>query len=181
MKKFLLSLLVVALLAMTVAGAVSADDPTTYVFPYLDGETFTVPPGSDITLQWAWLATTHGLMNTFLRAWTAGYTIYDSDNNAVFALPAVQADPLWSPIEQINPADFGIQCASPRHWWSLWEQGDIVLDPGTYTLVTAWTQSRPVNDGWHTCVDAITGEPLAYPPSLYQPGSGTWTVTIVVE
>ena len=179
-KKSFIALMLVALLATLLAGAASAADGVTYVYPISDGETFDVPAGDSITLQWMWLATTKGLVHVFLKSWTASYTIYDQGGNVVLALPAAQADTIWQPIEQIDPADQAIKCASPHHWWSVWERTGVTLAPGTYTLVTEWSQSQPVNDGWHTCIDTSTGEPLASPPSLYKPGSGTWTVTIVV-
>lgn len=181
MKNILLTLALIVILATSLSGAVSAEDGVTFVYPFEDGTTVTVPAGDSITLQWAWLSTTRGLVHTFLRSWTADYMIYDAAGNAVFALPAVQADSIWGPIEQIDPADEAIECKGPNHWRSMWERGGISLPPGEYTLVTRWVQSRPVNDGWHTCIDTNTGEPLAYPPSLYRPGSGAWAVNIVVE
>jgi hypothetical protein len=88
---------------------------------------------------------------------------------------------LWSPLLPIDPAELGYTCASPFHYVSDWEGGVFTLPAGEYRLETVWSQSRPVNDGWHTCVDAVTGEPLASPPSLWRPEPGTWTVTVVVE
>ena len=182
MKKFVVSLLVFVLLATTVIGAVSAQGGTTFVVvPYDDGQTYTVPSGDAITLRWAWLATTRGLVNVFLRSFSASYTIYDAANNPIFVLSEAQADPMWGPIQQFDPSAYGIECPMPHHWYSFWESGVGHLAPGTYTLVTQWSFSRPVNDGWHLCSEPATGQPPASPPSLNPPGSGAWTVTIVVQ
>jgi hypothetical protein len=182
MRKFLLSLLVVILLASTVAGAVSAQGDPIDVFPFEDGMTYTVAEGDSLHIWWGWLATTRGLVRTYLNAWTAGYQLVDvATGDVVWALSPAEAHARWSPIMQLTPADVGMICASPFHYASDWEGGVFQLPAGTYELVTTWSQSRPVNDGWHTCADALTGEPMAYPPSLWRPESGSWTVTIVVE
>jgi len=182
MKKFLLSLLVVALLAMTVAGVVSAQTGPVDVFPFEDGATYNVADGDSIHIWWGWLATTRGLVRTYLNAWTASYQLTNVDTGQVWlSLDPAQAHARWSPIMRLTPADVGLVCASPFHYVSDWEGGEFQLPAGTYELVTVWSQSRPVNDGWHTCADAVTGEPMASPPSLWRPESGTWTVTIEVE
>jgi hypothetical protein len=185
MKKFLFTLTAVILLVTALAGAASADDPDfTYVYPNEDGGTSTVPAGNSITLQWFWLATTKGHMNTFRRSFSASYAIYpgtDTSGTPAWSLTPAQAEAIWGPIQQTNPADWAIKCPKPQHWLARWETGGINLPAGTYTLVTRWTFSRPVNDGWHTCVDTNTGESLASPPSLYKPGSGTWTVKIEIQ
>ncbi len=182
MKKFVIALTLVAILATALAGAVSAEDGVTLIYPFEDGATVVVPAGDSISLQWAWLAVNRGLVHTFHKSFSASYKLTDMTTGEVFLwLPAAQAASLWGPIEQIDPAEQAIRCATPFHWWSLWEYSGIHLPAGHYKLETAYAQTRPVNDGWHTCYDTNTGEPLAYPPSLYRPASGTWTVHIVVE
>jgi len=141
-----------------------------------------IDEGDSIRIWWGWLATTRGLARTYLNAWSAGYQLSNVDaGHEVWSLSPAEAHALWTPITRIDPADLGYTCASPFHYVSDWEGGVFQLPAGTYELVTTWTQSRPVTDGWHTCADAVTGEPMASPPSLYRPESGDWTVTIIVE
>jgi uncharacterized protein YbjT (DUF2867 family) len=170
MKKTLF--LVLVLLAVVLAGTVYADTGVTWVFPIADGETFNVPAGDSITLEWLWLAVNKGLVNTFRGGFEASYTIYDAAGAPVWGLNTANADAYWGPIEQTDPADWDIQCAMPQHYITDWLVEGIRLAPGSYTLVTEWAQKRPINDGWHVCRDVNTGEPLA---------SGIWTVTIVVQ
>jgi len=179
MKKTLF--LVLVLLAIVLAGTVHADTGVTWVFPIADGETFDVPAGDSITLQWLWLAVNKGLVNTFRLGFEAGYTIYDSAGHPVWGLSAAEADAFWGEIQWTDPANWGIWCAMPQQYMTEWVVEDVRLPPGSYTLVTEWSQTRPINDGWHVCRDTDTGEPLAFPPSLYRPTSGTWTVNIIVH
>lgn len=62
-----------------------------------------------------------------------------------------------------------------------WLVEGVWLQPGSCTMVTDWSQTRPVNDGFHLCRDTNSGEPLAFPPALYKPESGTWTIRINVH
>jgi hypothetical protein len=122
-------------------------------------------------------------VNTFRRSFSASYAIYPGTNTTgtpVWSLSAAEADAVWGPIQQTDPAVWAIKCPMPKHWLAPWELPGITLAPGTYTLVTRWTRSKPVTDGWHVCVDTVTGEPLSPPPSFYPAGSGVWKVTIVV-
>jgi len=136
-KKFLLTLMVILLLVTALTGAVSAEDGFTYVYPISDGETFTVPAGDSITLQWFWLATTKGLVGAFLRSFSASYTIYDDSGEVVRSKSPAQADAIWGPIQQINPADWDVKCAMPDHWLTPGEVGGIKLEPGP----TRWSTS----------------------------------------
>jgi hypothetical protein len=178
MKKSVLFLIIV-LLTVSLGGSATAQG-TTYVPPYADGETITVPPGDDIILDWSWLATTSGLITAFRTSWSAGYTIKDQNGHVVMALSPVAADAFWSAAGSLPPAAIGLNCPMPQIWWAWWDK-EVDLQPGTYTLETQWTQRHPVNDGLHTCTIAATGEPLTQPPSLYGSASGVWTVTIVVQ
>jgi hypothetical protein len=178
MKKYLLFVTIVLLLGL-LAGSANAQG-TTYVPPYADGQTILVPPGNDIILEWSWLATTPGLVKSYRTAWSASYMIKDQNDHVVMALSASEADALWGPAKPIQPADIGLKCPMPKIWWAWWDK-KVTLPPGTYTLVTGWTQRHPVNDGLHVCTIAETGETFTPTPSLYPAASGTWTVTIVVQ
>ena len=88
MKKHILFLTII-LLALALVGPTDAlADDIFYLPPYADGETFVVAPGQQIVLDWAWLATTQGLVNTFIKGSSASYTIYNQSQVPVFELPA---------------------------------------------------------------------------------------------
>lgn len=180
MKKLVLTLMVVLLLSTIVAGAASAQDGTTFVRPASDGATYTVPAGDDIVLRWGWLAKNKGLVQMFQKAWTAGYTIYDADGNPVFAISAGDDAQFWQPISSAPASDSGLDCPGGLVWRSQWMAPVTppLPCPGTYTLVTEWTQRHPVNDALHTCTDIDTGLPIVETPNLIPARSGTWTVTI---
>jgi len=179
MKKHML-FLTIALLALALVGPTGAlADDVFYLPPYADGETFVVAPGQQIVLDWAWLATTQGLVNTFIKGWSASYTIYDQSQVPVFELPASDARAYWGPMEQIPSGAVGLDCPSRNMWWAFWDK-PAELAPGTYTLVTDWTLRHPMNDGAHACTIIRNGQRVPA-PSLTPAGSGTWTVTIIVQ
>jgi len=180
MKKIVWSLVLVALVATSLVGAVSAADPT-FVYPGDDGATYTVVADDGFFMAWVWLATTKGLVANFLKSFSATYTIYDAAGDPVWELSADEAAALWSSPAQTDPAEWAIKCAKPDHWLAVWSTDTLYLEPGEYTLVTEWSYSKPVNDGWHTCADLASGDPLASPPSLYHPQTGAWTVHLVVQ
>lgn len=179
MKKHILFLIVILLALVLVGPGDALAEEVFYLPPYADGETIVVPPGQQIVLDWAWLSTTQGLASMFIKGWSASYTIYDQSQVPILALSASDAKAFWGPIEKVPATGVGLDCPMKTMWWSFWDK-PIALAPGTYTLVTDWTLRHPVTDGIHACTIIRNGQRVP-PPSLTPAGSGTWTVTIVVQ
>lgn len=180
MRKLIQLFFVAVLLAMSLVTAASAS--ATYpIYPFFDQE-ITVQSGDEIRLQYHWDATSRGLMNMFFNHTDTSHLLVDEDDNVILNLSGDDAAALWSPMEQIDSAALGLACPQPKHWYSEVDYALPELEPGVYTLVSVGSMSNPVNDGWHTCTNLETGEPVSYTPSLYPTGTTfAGTITITVE
>jgi hypothetical protein len=148
-----------------------------YIYPF--GGTVTVSSQDEIHVQWFWLAQTKGLIRSFLGHSSESYALTGL-NGLAWSMSPQEAEEHWGLVSTItNPEDF-IVCPKPTYSFVGWEATLPDLDPGTYTLALTQVLDQPVNDGWHTCVWADTGEPAATPPSLYR-GTSVYATTIIVE
>ena len=181
MRKVMLSVLILVVLAGVMSGAASAQNGSDVpVWVYEDGAEICAGPEDNIIFLDGWLATTRGLVNMFLGAYTMSFTLYDEDNVDIFSLSEEESDDYWGPIMSMVPEDWGLSCPMPYIAGVLWEYDYGALEEGTYTLITEWDFRHPVNDGYHACTDPETGEPVSPTPSLYPAESGTATITIYV-
>ncbi len=172
------SVLSVLVLLAVAAPNVRAEPPVVYVYPFLDGETFTAHVGDDIHLFWAWVALTKGQVRVFLNHASQTYTLTPSgEEEPLLFIPNEVAEGYWGPIQRV-PAD--VDCGSPNLAFALWDYQLPVLEEGTYTLVFTQAFDQPVNDGFHTCIDPDTGEPFTPPPSLSR-GTSVFTTYLVIE
>jgi len=168
-------LLVLTALVLGVSAAFAQE--VVYVYPF--GGTFSATADEEVHIEWYWLAQTKGLVNVFLRHSSESYVL-TGPKGFEWSMSPQEAEELWGPVATVtNPEDYFI-CPKPTYSFVGWEATLPKLDPGTYTLVLTQVYNQPVNDGWHTCVWADTGEPAATPPSLYR-GTSIFATTIVVE
>jgi hypothetical protein len=180
--KRLLPLLICVLFLTMLGSSAGAQEPF-YLAPYMENtpdDPFIIDEGTEIVLDWAWLASTRGLINAFQVGWNADYTILDENGDAVFMLSESEAAALWQPSVSFPPAAVGLDCPMPKIWVAFWSKAGLFLDQGSYTLVTNF-RKQPVTDGLHTCAVAETGSPVSQPPSKFGPDAGTWTVYFVVQ
>ena len=187
MKGLSLALVVVVLLAAALAVPAAAQNPPIELnLVFDDGRTVPVPSGTDVVLWLYWDASAKGLLeNMFIRSVSTSNTLYDQEGNAVRQLDPDTNRALWAPVTLIDPAKLGMSCPQGKHWYTDWRYPIKAgaLKPGTYTLVSNGTFTRPVNDGYHTCTSLDTGQPMSPPPSLHKSSnfSFTSTITLVIE
>jgi hypothetical protein len=177
----LLSMLVLLLVAF--GGSAGAQDPF-YLAPYMENSSadpYIIDEGTELILEWAWMAATKGLLTSFEGSWSASYTILDANGDVALTVSEADADRLWSPGVSFSPAAAGLHCPMPKILGAYWTRNGVFLQAGAYRLVTDYQLKHPVNDGLHTCSVAETGEAVAQPPSKYGPDAGTWTVYFVVQ
>ncbi len=108
MKNILLTLALIVILALAVRRS-ERRGWVTFVYPFEDGTTVTVPAGAVSPCRG--LALHHPrVVHTFLRSWTADYIDLRRCRQCGLCAARVQADSIWGPIEQIDPADEAIEC-----------------------------------------------------------------------
>lgn len=177
MKKWLRSLIIVSLLAAVLSVSTAAANGPVYVYPF--GGSYTATTSDTVVIQWAWIATAPGLARTYRHSVYSDYTL-SGPGGYEWTLSDAQADAYWSGLLSAPDDAFAYECPSGMLYGFLWTAEVGTLDEGTYTLTSHIGNTKIVNDGFHLCTDAVTGEPLADAPSLFPAGVHTNTVTITI-
>ncbi|MCB0003608.1 MAG: hypothetical protein KDG58_12240 [Anaerolineae bacterium] len=186
MRKLIQSVVIASMLILLIVVPAAAQPPDPVdIWPYpnpdpASGGVWTVPENYPVRLIWAWAAKTKGLVRVFQNASSHSYQIIDTDTgDVVYEVLPGAGDSLWGAPVLVDPADWGWDCHGGRVWFTWWEfTFPDGLPEGNYALEITETFSHPVNDGYHTCSDLVTGQQLAGPPSLYPAGTSTWGVSV---
>ena len=175
--------ILVLLAAFLVAPFASAQEPAiAYVYPFIDGNQITIQSTEDVHIIWAWFAATPGSTREFVKGTDHSLTLYQSGVE-VWSMNAKEVDSIYSDIQVFSDEEAYADCPMKRIYQIWWEYDLGMLDPGEYELVLDEVFYHPINDQLHVCLDLIPEEPVPFspPPSLYPPGTRSYTTTLVVS
>lgn len=146
-RKALLSVvmvLVAAGLVFTIAFAQSSQK----INPFSDGLHVNVTADTSLTISWAWVASSPGLVRMFKHASNHSYLLTDESNAIVISIDPSTAEAYWGPVYVLeNPGSMLDNCMGRRISRSNWAYPLGTLPPGDYTLSTTLAITHSLTDG----------------------------------